>query len=795
MGFVGGRGGGRKPKPSKVGSKVRRANKKAADQGPRDAEMLVPGGSEAGAEAIDLEAVDWDKVGGWSKVKYDPNRLIFGAQEEGFVELEEMDMNDLDLSKLTKRAGPGSKGDADPSALATGFETVDLADFEDHDGDFGEDDPAHFASDPEHDENPPLREKTGDEENATARAAMPKQKQKRDKSSDMGPNLSTKEARIEKRKARWKAKVEAAKAKKAAARAEAGKLREARVATSTETHQTLVQNDAKDAKKKRRVCDSSDEPEESEPARGRVSTTDGAATTAAATGSSKEAGWQMDYNNYPTAGFGAVVDGVDLDIGADVSGWLEFDLHPKLLRALQDVGFTDPTPIQREVLNPAIKGRCDVIGAAETGSGKTLAFGLPILHRLLTQMDAEAADSDESGGSDIDTPNKDEAQSDDGKGALEKQGEGSYAECDAGADSDSDPFAHVVDETGRSGAGAGFTLPARRKALRALIITPTRELAMQVCDMLKAVAKHAPEVGITPVVGGMSLQKQERLLRRRPEIVVATPGRLWELMHQQGHEHFLDLGRLNFLVLDEADRMVERGHFAELHNIIDILPMPPRVKRPPGAAKATPETLKVFKKRGPTPVPANAGKRGGKGMKGGNAPIVDGDIVERLDEAPRGADVNGAKSDGNRADGTEISLRPSQMLDRQTFVFSATLTVPDSVRRKLKRGRHVSDGDGGNDKKTKGAEASQTLSGLMDAVPFYGRVKLVDLTDQSRTVAERVAESALECTEVRVAPFRFPARASRPKQNAETRRRGLHLRFRLKLSCGYLPYSNATSLV
>ena len=185
---------------------------------------------------------------------------------------------------------------------------------------------------------------------------------------------------------------------------------------------------------------------------------------------------------------------------------------------------------------------------------------------------------------------------------------------DTGSDSESDPFANVVEKPGRSGAGAGFELPRRRKALRALIITPTRELAMQVCDMLKQVAKHAPEIDITPVVGGMSLQKQERLLRRRPEVVVATPGRLWELMHQQD-EHFLDLGRLNFLVLDEADRMVERGHFAELHNIIDILPMPPRVKRPPGAAKATPETLKVFKKRGPAPVPANAGKRGGKGMK------------------------------------------------------------------------------------------------------------------------------------------------------------------------------------
>jgi len=67
---------------------------------------------------------------------------------------------------------------------------------------------------------------------------------------------------------------------------------------------------------------------------------------------------------------------------------LEFDLHPKLLRALQDLGFVQPTPIQQECLQPAVKGRCDIIGAAETGSGKTLAFGLPILQRLLTQADA-----------------------------------------------------------------------------------------------------------------------------------------------------------------------------------------------------------------------------------------------------------------------------------------------------------------------------------------------------------------------------------------------------------------------
>ena len=257
-----------------------------------------------------------------------------------------------------------------------------------------------------------------------------------------------------------------------------------------------------------------------------------------------------------------------------------------------------------------------------------------------------------------------------------------------------------------------------------------------------------------PVVGGMSLQKQERLLRRRPEIVVATPGRLWELMHQQNHEHFADLGRLQFLVLDEADRMVERGHFAELSNIIETLPMPPRIKRPQGAAKATPETLKVFKKRGAANAHAeaedtSAGKRGGKGKKGGNAEVVDRDIV-----------------DGDGA-GVEVNLRPSQMLDRQTFVFSATLTVPDNVRRKLKKrqAKMARDGkkeEGRRDKAASGAQAG-TLGALMEAVPFYGRVKLVDLTDQSNTVAKRVLEprsSARRCVSPRRPFFVFVTRRS-----------------------------------
>ena len=515
--------------------------------------------------------------------------------------------------------------------------------------------------------------------------------------------LSAKDARVEKRKLRWKEKVEAAKLRKKYAREELEKGGGVSAASTGDGGTT-------DSRKNKAAT--------------RDATDDAVATTADPVGKSKLEGWHMDYNNYPTSGMGAVVDGVDLDTGVDVSSWLQFDLHPKLLRGLQDLGFSEPTPIQSECLNPAIKGRCDVIGAAETGSGKTLAFGIPILHRLLTQMDQEREESESE--SDDETPPVDDAKN-----------------ADEEHDPD-DPFANVLDESGRTGATAGFKLPKRRKALRALIVAPTRELAMQVCDMLLAIGKHAPEIGIVPVVGGMSLQKQERLLSKRPEIVVATPGRLWELMNAQGHEHFLDLGRLNFLVLDEADRMVERGHFQELHSIIDTLPMPPRVQRPRGAAKATPESLKIFKKRGVGNLPDRKtdgddgkdgkgdGKRGGRGKKGGNSLLVDGDIVEENARAE---------------DGVEISLRPSQMLDRQTFVFSATLTVPDAVRRKLKKGHMGKQSQhGGKGKSGGGGEGS--LTSLMEQVPFYGRVKLVDLTNQSGTVAKRVMESALECTEV-----------------------------------------------
>ncbi|EGD78518.1 hypothetical protein PTSG_12845 [Salpingoeca rosetta] len=110
--------------------------------------------------------------------------------------------------------------------------------------------------------------------------------------------------------------------------------------------------------------------------------------------------------------------------------------------------------------------------------------------------------------------------------------------------------------------------------LKALVVCPTRELAIQVRDHLVAIAKHCG-IRVVAIVGGISVQKQRRLLAGRPEIIVGTPGRLWDLI-AAGNDAFHDLRRLRFLVIDEADRMVEQGHFKELENILRKLPMAER---------------------------------------------------------------------------------------------------------------------------------------------------------------------------------------------------------------------------
>ncbi|KAJ1911557.1 ATP-dependent RNA helicase [Mycoemilia scoparia] len=142
-------------------------------------------------------------------------------------------------------------------------------------------------------------------------------------------------------------------------------------------------------------------------------------------------------------------------------------------------------------------------------------------------------------------------------------------------------------ETG-SGKTLGFGLPILQSLLKdatntkgsikssddlvGLILAPTRELALQVKDHISKVAKFLP-AKIMAIVGGMSLQKQERLIKQHPNIIIGTPGRLWELFSSTD-EYMEQLKNIKFLVLDEADRMLERGHFKELKDIFKAVNEP-----------------------------------------------------------------------------------------------------------------------------------------------------------------------------------------------------------------------------
>lgn len=176
----------------------------------------------------------------------------------------------------------------------------------------------------------------------------------------------------------------------------------------------------------------------------------------------------------------------------------DFALHPSIQKAIDEQGYTKPTPIQAKAI-PVVLTGVDVMGAAQTGTGKTAGFSLPILNRLMP----------------LATEN---------------------------------------------------TSPARHP-VRALILTPTRELADQVAANVFTYAKHTP-LRSTVVYGGVDINPQIQALRRGVELVIATPGRLLDHVQQKS----INLGQVQVLVLDEADRMLDMGFLPDLQRIINLLP-------------------------------------------------------------------------------------------------------------------------------------------------------------------------------------------------------------------------------
>lgn len=194
---------------------------------------------------------------------------------------------------------------------------------------------------------------------------------------------------------------------------------------------------------------------------------------------------------------------------ADVSAWEPLGISPALLSAIARLNFLKPTSIQSSAIPEVLAGH-DVIGKASTGSGKTLAFAVPIIERWL-QARAEQTDAD--------------------------------------ADAD---------------ASSGEKIPT------ALILSPTRELAKQLTEHIKALCAGLPIYPyVCSVTGGLSVLKQQRQLAKA-DIVIATPGRLWEVINQD-IPLLQAFKEIKFLVVDEADRLLSEGHFKEAEDILSAL--------------------------------------------------------------------------------------------------------------------------------------------------------------------------------------------------------------------------------
>ena len=193
-----------------------------------------------------------------------------------------------------------------------------------------------------------------------------------------------------------------------------------------------------------------------------------------------------------------------------------FTFGNNILKAIEEAGYIEPTPIQSSAI-PLILAGHDLIGIAQTGTGKTAAFVLPILAKL--------ANANRHGGP--------------------------PARPGPGPDSARTPLSRGE----------------RPRHIRALILAPTRELVAQIEENVRAYGRHLPLRAAT-VYGGVSERPQVEALHSGVDLIVATPGRLLDLMNRR----LCDFSQLDFLVLDEADRMLDMGFLPDIRRIIKALP-------------------------------------------------------------------------------------------------------------------------------------------------------------------------------------------------------------------------------
>ena len=170
----------------------------------------------------------------------------------------------------------------------------------------------------------------------------------------------------------------------------------------------------------------------------------------------------------------------------------ELPLKADLLKGVEALGFTKPTPVQEESIPMLINEDRDLIGLAQTGTGKTAAFGLPMIHRI----------------------------------------------------------------------------DVKKNIVQGLVIAPTRELCVQISNDFKAFSKYIKGLSVATIYGGASMDKQSKEIRSGAQIVVATPGRLMDMMKRR----MIKINHVSYVVLDEADEMLNMGFKEDIDGILEHTP-------------------------------------------------------------------------------------------------------------------------------------------------------------------------------------------------------------------------------
>jgi ATP-dependent RNA helicase RhlE len=221
-------------------------------------------------------------------------------------------------------------------------------------------------------------------------------------------------------------------------------------------------------------------------------------------------------------------------------------LADSLLRAVRDEGYHTATPIQLQAIPAMLAGR-DLMGCAQTGTGKTAAFALPTLQRLSTSVSPATA---------------------------------------AAPHTRNGANGHAAARNGSSHGKHRDSFPrADRRPIRTLILAPTRELAVQIGESFKTYGRFTG-LRYTVVYGGVGQGPQVKALQNGVDVLVATPGRLLDLM-EQGH---INLSHVEILILDEADQMLDMGFIVPLRRIVSAVPkarqtlmfsatMPPEIRK------------------------------------------------------------------------------------------------------------------------------------------------------------------------------------------------------------------------